>query len=312
MRIERHLNSAVITLASAVLATIFLIACQQSQQPASPATAQTAVASTEKVFVIFEGPWAFVADPKDANSVIALAPKTTSHRDLFAQTWDKTLASGIYELSIPGRSGPGIGTVDPNILQAKIDPQSVQHALDSKSERYAVRLPKPDAYVEHTHYRSRAGSSYPPDASSEKDYVSSISLRYSVTTLNGFSLSGNPDSGNFNPLLLKVDTPVINFAIEPAHDLDPKDQCHTHARQAFHDLTKLVNVSLFVDFPSDPSGCHDKDPQDVHPAKGKSVSALRDFLERGSPGGYRQRLLTIIYFFGAYNNCQGPGIYGGG
>src|ERR1700730_13301439 len=211
MRNPPYFNSSLIAVTSAVLATFFLIACQQSQQPSTPAATQSTAAPTKDGYVVFEGPWAFAPDPKDANSVIALAPKTKSHRDLIVQTRDNTLASGIYDLSLPSRSGPATGTVDPNILQAKIDPQSVQHVLDSKSERYAIRLPKPEAYVAATHYRSRAGSAYPPDASTEKDYVTSVSLRYRVTTLTGFSLAGSPDNGAFNPLLLRGGTPTINF-----------------------------------------------------------------------------------------------------
>jgi len=312
MRNPRYFNSSPIALASAVLATFFLVACQQSQQQATPVATQSTAAATKDVYVVFEGPWAFAPDPKDANSVIALAPKTKSHRDLIVQTWDKTLASGIYDLSLPARGGPAAATVDPNILQAKIDPQSVQHVLDSKSERYAIRLPKPEAYVAATHYRSRAGSAYPPDASTEKDYVTSVSLRYGVTTLTGFSLAGSPDSGAFNPLLLRVETPTINFLIEPAHDPDPTDKCHTHEREAFRALTKLVNVTLFLDFANDPGDCHGKDPQNPRPVKAEITPSFPSFFVRGSAGELRQHLLAAIYFFGPLRDCMAPVIVSGG
>ena len=311
MENERYFDSPLLALAIALLATLMLIACQQTQQASVPATAEPKPAVGKDVYVVFDGPWAFAADPKDANSVIALAPKTKSHRDLFAQTWEKTLAPGVYELSIPTRTGTAGGTIDPNILVTKIDPQSVQHALDSKSERYAIRLPKPDEYLEATHYRSRADTKYPPDASKEKDYVTSISLRYNVTTLTGFSLAGTPDSGSFNPLLLSVVTPVIHFGVEPLHAPAPADKCHTHARQAFRDLTKLINVSLYVDFPNDPDGCRGKDPQNVH-AKAEIAPRVSNFFARSSGGGLKQHLLAVIYFFGVAANCQGPGIVGGG
>ncbi len=110
-------------------------------------------------------------------------------------------------------------------------------------------------------HRSRAGSSYPPDASTEMEYATAVSLRYSVGSLNGFSLSGTPDTGTFNPLLLQVDTPVIRFAIEPTED---DDACNTHSRQAFHDLVQLVGLTLYVDYPDNPSSCHDKDTQVPH------------------------------------------------
>ena len=312
MRNPRYFNSSLIALASAVLATFFLIACQQSQQP-TPAATQSTVAATKDVYVVFEGPWAFAPDPKDANSVIALAPKTKSHRDLIVQTWGTMLGSGTYELSVPARSGPAAGTVDPNILQTKIDPQSVQHVLDSKSGRYAIRLPKPEAYVAATHYRSRAGSMYPPDTSTERDYVTSVSLRYSVATLTGFSLAGSPDNGAFNPLLLRVETPTVNFLIEPAHDPDPADKCHTHEREAFRDLTKLVNVTLFLDFPNDPSECHGRDPQNPRPVKAGIAPSFPSFLVRGFAGGVKQHsLAAAIYFFGPLRDCTAPVIVSGG
>jgi hypothetical protein len=314
MKTRRFFFSTMIALviASATLATLFLVACNQSQPPVVPAATQSKVAAGKDVYVVFEGPWAFVPDPKDANSVVALAPKTKSHRDLIVQTRENILASGIYDLSIPAHSGPATSTVDPNILRAKIDPQIIQHVLESKSERYAIRLPKPDAYVEVTHYRSRAGSVYPPDASTEKDYVTSVSLRYNVATLSGFSLAGSPDSGTFSPLLLRVEPPTINFVIEPARDPDPADKCHTHEREAFRDLTKLVNVSLFLDFPNDPSECHAKDPQNPRPVKAEMAPGFPSFFVRGSVGGPKQHLLAAIYFFGGTHDCESPVIVGGG
>src|SRR5208282_5305447 len=307
MKTPRCFTSMTVALAFAALATLLLVTRHE--------TKTTALASEETVhdvYVVFEGPWAFAPDPMDANSVIALAPKTKSHRDLTVQTWDKKLASGIYELALPARSGPASGTIDPNILQARIDPLSVQHALDSKWERYAIRLPKPDAYVPATHYRSRAGSAYPADAATEKDYVTSVSLRYSVTMLNGFSLAGSPDSGVFNPLLLRVETPTINFVIEPAHDRDPNDQCHLHAREAFRDLTKLVNVNLFLDFPNDPSACQARDPQNPGRVRADIAPGFSSFSWRGSGAGLKQHLLAAIYFFGTIRNCEGPNIVSGG
>lgn len=309
----RHSRTLLVSLAGIFLAALIMAGCNQTKEstPAPQQAAQIAPAA-EKVYVIFEGPWAIVPDPKDTNSVLALAPKTKSHRDLVVQTWDKVLPPGIYDLSLPARTGTAAGTVDPNILRAKIDTQNVQHVLDNKLERYAIRLPKPDAYVAHTHYRSRAGSVYPPDPSTEKDYVTVVSLRYSVTSLNGFSLAGSPDSGTFNPLLLQVETPTIDFVIHPAHDPDPTDRCSTHSRESFRDLTKLLNITLFVDYPNDPSECHGKDPQNAHPIKAEVDPSLRNLLARGWEGGLKQHLLAAIYFFGVHvGACKAPIIVGG-
>jgi hypothetical protein len=315
MRNPRHPRTLLVTLTGIFMAALIMIGCNQTKETApTPQQAAQIAPAGEKVYVIFEGPWAIVPDPKNANSVLALAPKTKSHRDLVVQTWDKVLPSGIYDLSLPARTGTAEGTVDPNILQAKIDPQNVQHVLDNKLERYAIRLPKPDAYVAHTHYRSRAGSTYPPDASREKDYVTIVSLRYNVTSLNGFSLAGSPDSGTFNPLLLQVETPTINFVIHPAHDPDLLDRCNTHSRESFRDLTRLLNIALFVDFPNDPSECHRKDPQNVRPVK--AGIDRRSVLQRVAFAGeaaesLKRRLLAAVYLFGANAGaCRAPIIVG--
>ena len=125
MRNPRY-NSSLIALACAVLATFFLIACQQSQQPAAPAATQSAAAPTEKVFVVFEGPWAIVPDPKDANSVLVLAPKTKLHRDLYVSaTNESTLTAGTYDLSVPAHGPVTSAALDPSFAQTKIDAKSL-------------------------------------------------------------------------------------------------------------------------------------------------------------------------------------------
>lgn len=230
---------------------------------------RAAARKTQKILVNFEGPWAFARDPNDANSVFAFAPKTMSHRDLVVHsserktggsktTESKTLAAGIYELTLPAIPG-SVPNIDANVLQAKIDGQGVQHALSAKSERYAIRLPRPEAYVATSTERSRAGSAYPPAASTEKDYVTGVSLRYSVDKVSGSVLAGKPDDDSpFEPF--SVASPAISFVIQPLPG-QMMEECSMHVREAFRDLARLVNVKLFVDFPDDPSACRDHDPQ---------------------------------------------------
>ena len=279
MKTHCYFTSMTAALASAVLAALFLVACQQSQQQPAPAATQSTVASTEKVFVVFEGPWAFVADPKDANSVLALAPKTKLHRDLYvAASNESTLAAGTYDLSVPAHGAATSAALDPSFAQAKIDAKSLQHALDDKSGRYVIRLPKPEAYVAAKRFRSRVGSSYPPDASTEQNYAASVSFRYNVSTLNGFSLAGTPDTGTFNPLLLQIETPTIRFAIDPAQLDDPKDMCHAYSREAFRDTVKFLGLTLYVDFSGDSADCHKTDPQ--VPRSTKADAGSRSPLDR--------------------------------
>lgn len=343
MKNPRHSRSSLVMLATAVLATLFQVACTQSQTQTAPATPQSkaSAATTKDVYVVFEGPWVIAPDPKDANSVLLLAPKTKTHRDLYVTASNhSTLTAGIYDLSFPGHVGPGAGTYDPTFLRAKLDPQNVQKALDSKSVRYAIRLPKPEVYLPAHRHRSRAGSTYPPDASTDMEYATAASLRYSVSSLSGFSVSGTSDTGTFSPLPLQVDTPVIRFAIDPTED---DDVCNTHSRQAFHDSVQLVGLTLYVDFADNPGDCHNKDPQ--VPRGGKAHASLMSSIERmtallagnladvqtadavagevplhyltvvaGSriARGIAQRLGVAIYFFGGgTGGCKAP-IVGGG
>jgi hypothetical protein len=272
MRTQLYSTSKLVALAGAVLATLFLVACEKSQPPTpAPATAESKAVGTEKVFVVFEGPWAIVADPKDANSVLALAPKTKAHRELYvAASNDSTLAPGTYDLSVPAHGAATSGALDPSFAQAKIDAKSLQHALDDKSGRYVIRLPKPEAYVAARRFRSRVGAKYVPEATTEQNYATQVSFRYTVSTLNGFSLAGTPDTGTFNPLLLQLDIPTIRFAIEPAQMDDPKDMCSTHSREAFRDTVKFLGLTLFVDFPNDSTDCHKTDPQIAHSTKAEA------------------------------------------
>jgi hypothetical protein len=245
--------------AALFLAAALIAAYHGAKGVRARAAVPQATAQQKVVFVTFEGPWAFAKDPNDANSVFAFAPKTGSHRDLVVQSSEsKTLAAGIYELSFPSARSR-TPNIDANVLQAKIDAQGFQHALSARLERYAIRLPKPEAYVANSTERSRAGSAYPPAASTEKDYVTSVSLRYSVGTLSGFFLAGKPDDNSpFNRL--HVGPPVISFVIQPLPG-QMMDECNMHAREAFRDLAKLVNLTMFVDFPNDPSACRAHDPQ---------------------------------------------------
>ena len=80
----------------------FLIVARQAAHPA------------QQVLITFEGPWAFAADPDDATSIFAFAPKTTTHHDLAVRySNDKSseapLTAGVYEVLLraaPGSSQP--------------------------------------------------------------------------------------------------------------------------------------------------------------------------------------------------------------
>ena len=283
MNIRAHFPGRRLAMASVFLAAIVLVACEQSK-PTAPAPARSAslAATTKQVFVVFEGPWAIVDDPNDSNSVLAIAPRTKIHNDLYvAASNDSPLASGAYDLSVPAHGPAASGPLDPSFAQVKIDPKSLQHALDDKSMRYVIRLPKPEAYVAARRFLSRVGASYPPDVSKERNYVTFVSFLYTVGSLNGFSVSGTPDAGTFAPLLLQLETPTIRFAIEPSTPDDLTDLCHTHSRNSFRDAVNFLGLTLYVDFPNDRAGCHNTDPQTARSQKKADAMPLSP-LERAA------------------------------
>lgn len=262
MQNKRRFTDEMIAFACALLATLFLIACQQSQQPAATSAQTEVKPATSDLFVTFEGPWAIAPDPKDANSVLAIAPKTKSHRFLAFVPGNTELDAGVYDLTIPAKAASGPPTFDKGVLRVNFDPQAVQRALDRRTERYAIRLPKPDAYVGETRAVSRVGPTYPPEASTEQYFVTAVSFRYSATSKTGIQLAGTQDEGGtFKPILLEANIPALRFTIDPVEVHLHDDECHLHAREAFKDVTHLVGLTLYIDFPDSPADCQKKDPQ---------------------------------------------------
>jgi hypothetical protein len=274
---KRHyVSGKLVVLAATVWATIFFVACQQNQPSAPRSSAAPQGTSTDKIFIQFEGPWALAPDPNDPNSVIVIAPKATGHHDLYVKASnDMTLATGVYNLPLPAQTVTGAAT-DPAFVHANIPAANLQQALSAAGSRYAIRLPKPEAYVVAGRAKSRVGTTFPAPASGEGEHATAAALRYSVSTLSGWSLGGTTDTGPFNPLLLQVDAPIVRFVIEPAQMDDPTDKCETHSRESFRDLTKLLGIVLYVDFPDYTSACQSSDVQ-----RAKKVSSVpRSLLER--------------------------------
>ena len=307
---SRRIVTAVI-----VFAAVVLVSCEQSKR-AVPASAQSAASGTPKqVFVIFEGPWAIVDDPKDANSILAIAPKTKIHSDLYvAASNDSSISAGTYDLSVPAHGTAAAGAPDASFAHAKINPTSLQQALDNKGGRYVIRLPKPEAYVAANRFLSRMGASYPPDAGTEQNYVTFVSLLYTVEALDGFSLSGSPDSGSSKPFLLQLESPLIRFAIEPSTPDDLTDLCHTHSRSSFAEVVKFLSLTLYVDFPSDPSSCHSSDPQTAPGRKAGmfEMSPLRRaaaYLRGNLVDAQRSEtspIATMLFLHATDGSCKAP------
>jgi len=109
----------------------------------------------------------------------------------------------------------------------------------------------------------------------------------------------------------------------PAQFDDPKDKCDMHSRESFHDLTTLLGLTLYVDFPDNPADCHSKDPQNAHPSKAEAVSPLERLVAlltgnlvevqgasaAGDPRSIADYRLAAMYFFSlSALDCASPHI----
>jgi hypothetical protein len=206
---------------------------------------------TTSVSIAFEGPWAFVPDPQDQESVLAIAPKTKSHYPLTVGDSNGTpLDAGVYTLDIPGHGPSAPPKLDQTFLRTRVPPENVTHALGARLERYAIRLPRPERYVAMNRQASRIGNE------PERNYVSEVSLVYIVKDFSGLSLAGTSDS-EATSQTLQLPAHSVHFRIAPVPD--PSDVCDAHVREAFHDLTKLLGLAQTMSMPS-PGNCQMKMP----------------------------------------------------
>jgi hypothetical protein len=313
---RRYLRGAPIALAAAVLA-IILAGCTEKEKPASAPPPPS-----ETVLVIFEGPWGFVPDPGDpTNSIIAIAPATDDHHELYVKaSYSEPLKVGRYDLAMPPRTITPSGTIIPDIFQTPVDAKAVNNVLnnvisDPKLHRYTVHLPKPENYTPYTREVSSIGPAPHPAANGivAKAWATAVSLQYTVGSLTTFKVSGTPDTGTFPDYPLQLDTHQISFVITPLHDDDPHDLCYTHDREAFHNLTTLLGVTLFVDFQGSPSTCpaaeipgHTMDVQEA----GAIPMGWLTSLTRSAFGRLGRRSAAFYLFAQPTTDCKSPNIIG--
>src|ERR1700733_4542918 len=109
----------------------------------NPKPGGIAQANSSTVYVVFEGPWAFVSDPADSSKVIAIAPKAKNHTDAYVKAMSGImLLTGVYELHVPSRATsmetpPPLAAAD-----GSVKAQALTDALNNKNERFAIYLPK--------------------------------------------------------------------------------------------------------------------------------------------------------------------------
>jgi hypothetical protein len=254
---------------------LFVWSCQSPQRAAKLA------ASPETVFVVFEGPWAFVTEP--SGEILAIAPKATNHTDAYAKAEESTLLPlGKYQLSVLNRVTKTQTFPQPTFLPDKVSSATLTGVVNNSTGagRYMIILPQPDGLTEAEHSKSQINYPWPVDPKTPiVPYSVSISLQYTVSTLDGFKLTGTPDDSSvtFSDFPFAVGVPrVIHIAIDPLPSPKP-DPCDDDTKLAFKELMALFSLQHIIDFQPYPSGmnCQTEDPQNPqHPPVAPSARAV--------------------------------------
>ena len=136
--------------------------------------------------------------------------------------------------------------------------------LLNQSNKFVVDLPMPDSFAEAESSPSRVDASYanlPNDLN--VPYASSVAFQYTITSLQGFSLT-KPGIASYNfPITIGAPKTIL-IAMDPIVRAS-SDPCDDQSKLAFHDLTRMLGVQLYIDFSSASTNCSAEDPQNPNP-----------------------------------------------
>jgi hypothetical protein len=274
--------------------------CQKlDKAPATPKTSVAATAIP--VYVVLEGPWAIVPDPDpDATNVkgyLAIAPDMPDHGAMYVQASNGvTLSPGQYTLHLTNVQEQAADSY--TAFVPKVRAADVKSAEENQCYvRYAIHFPQPNSITEETAGTSRVGTGATPwpvttaNAAatanmSNSEFKSSlaVTLQYKVSDLNSIQLvatAGGPDpvpAQNCNPQPTNPPNPtadptaaifpqpitlgnpgVIRVGSEPT--TEDLSTCYRPSKETFQALTKLLNFSAAIDYPTYDPACHVCDPQ---------------------------------------------------
>jgi hypothetical protein len=276
--------------------------CQPSPQVTGPANG---VAGPETVYVVFEGPWAFVTE--QSGEILAIAPKAKNHSDAYVKAKDDTvLPLGKYNLTVANRVAKTQTFPAPTMVSDTISSSTLTGVVNKNLGRYMVILPQPDGFAEAERSESEVNYPFPVDPQTAKTkYTVSVALQYTVSDLSGFKLTGTPDdvTVSFSDVNLELGVPrVVHIAIDPLPGPSP-DPCDDQTKQAFKDVIDLFALKHFIDFLPYPSGmdCHPEDPQNPNhpvPASARDVvkkfKDMQGFVKKTAKGNEAEKVLKEL------------------
>jgi hypothetical protein len=237
---------------SSILAVMLVVG---SYRHNSKVQAQTAA---RRVYVLLEGPWILVPDPKVTGGYIGIAPFMSDHTGLYVQSQSGiTLSTGEYRLNLTNRT-PGVKKTITSYQPAV--PWSIVGGATSNTlgTRYAFHFLPPSAISEETSGMSQiAGES----AASAKSLV--VVLQYDVPLNSPISIEASPGPDpitptnpggppDTTPATLPYTVPLgdpalIRIGSEPA-DADMR-ACSDQSQKTFSALMKLLGSTATIIYP---------------------------------------------------------------
>jgi hypothetical protein len=267
----------------------------------APGARRSAAADAVQVYVILEGPWAIVPDPDpdatNGKGYLAIAPDMPDHGAMYVQANNGvTLSPGQYTMHL--KNIPETATSSYTAFVPSVRLADVKSAEENPCYvRYAIHFPQPNSITEKTGGISRVGTGAHPwpvtpansaatanTASGEFKSSLEVTLQYEVSDLTSIQMvatPGGPDpipAQNCNPIPTNPPNPAgdptgaifpqsftlgnpgtIEIGSEPR--VEDLSTCYRPSKETFQALTKLLNISAAIDYPTYDAGCQQCDPQ---------------------------------------------------
>ena len=229
----------------------------------------------------FTGPWSFAKDTVNKR-IVAIAPDIQGHSPLYLRaTGSVFLTAGVYDLVLKGGAGgaegAGASSATPNFVPAQISSADlVKLEGDYNGAAYIINLPETvDIHAVYNDPLAYSGKFPVPKPAVSKNFVTKVVFRYLVDEpeieLDNKDISAIPHSQSLDS----------EGAIDVGIDDDPDPStCDYVAKATYAEMTKLLKIIQYIDFPAYDEICQPNDPQ--HPVSDRAFAGMRHDSTAGS------------------------------
>ena len=255
----------------------------------------TPAATKQGLEINFTGPWSFAKDTANKR-IVAIAPDIQGHSPLYLRaTGSVFLTAGVYDLVLKGGAGgAGASSANLNFVPAQISLNDLAKLEgDYNGAAYIINLPDTvDIHAVYNDPLAYSGRFPVPKPAVSKNFVTKVVFRYLVDE-NEIELDNKDISAISHSQSLDSDG-----AIDVGIDDDPdQSNCDYVAKATYAEMTKLLKIVQYIDFPPYDETCQPNDPQ--HPASDKAFGGMRHDSTAGSQA-IRAKVLKALEDLRAY------------